>query len=134
MPPTLLKVFDVTIPAGTLKTAPLVTVTRFEPNVVERIEWLFPAGCQGLVGIQIGARAIPVIPDDPAQFMIRTGDSSGFNVDELHVTGDWSVIGYNTGAFPHTIHITYHVRRNVPPPHLVWITDARIGMIGMGES
>lgn len=134
MPLTLVRVFDVTIPAGTLKAAPLVTLTQFEPNVVERIDWLFPDGCQGTVGIQIGARATPILPDMPGQYIIRSGDSSGYDLSGVHTTGDWSVIGYNTGQFPHTIHVTYRVRRYEPPPKMIFITDARIAHFGLGES
>lgn len=131
---TMVRAFDVTIPAGTLKANPLVTLTQFEANVVERIDWLFPDGCQGTVGIQIGARATPVIPDQPGQFIVRSGDSAGYDLADMHTTGDWSVIGYNTGVFPHTIRVTYRVRRNEKPYRLIFITDARIGHFGLGES
>ena len=133
MPLTLVYAFDVTIPAGTPKATPLTVPTVFEANTVERIEWTFPSGCQGLVGIQIGARSIPVIPPNPGQFFIRTGSSQGFDVTDMHNTGDWSVIGYNTGAFPHTIHVVYRVRRTVPPvnPLVLILNDTRL--IGMGE-
>lgn len=134
MSQTLLRIFDVTIPAGTVKASPLVILTQFEPNIVERIDWLFPDGCQGQVGIQIGARAVPVIPEQPGQFIVRSGDSSGYDLADMHITGDWSVIGYNTGSFAHTIHVTYRVRRNQQPQRLIFITDSRVGSIGIGES
>ena len=134
MPPVLIKRFDVTIPAGTLKIAPLAVATRFEDNQVERIEWLFPTGCQGQVGIQIGSRSVPVIPDNPALFFVRSGDSSGFDLDGMHTTGDWSVIGYNTGVFAHTIQVTFRARRIEKLPKLIFITDGRLTDIGIGES
>ena len=103
--------FDVTIPAGTLKASPLVTPTQIEPNVVDRISWLFPEGCQGVVGIQIGARSVQVLPSGAGQFYVRSGDSSGVDLQDMHDTGDWSVIGYNTGNFPHTVHISIRAHR-----------------------
>jgi hypothetical protein len=112
---TLFHSFPVTIPAGTPKAAPLVTLTRFEQNTVDRIEWVFPDGCNGQVGIQIGARAIPIIPNDKTQFFIRSGSAQGVDVEGLHNTGDWSVIGYNTGVFPHTVDVTFRVHRNIQP-------------------
>lgn len=111
MPRTIVYPFSVTIPAGTPKASPLVTLTQFEQNEVERVEWLFPDGCNGVVGIQIGARSVPIIPSNPAQFIVRSGDSSGYNMSGQHHTGDWSVIGYNTGAFPHTITVYFYAHR-----------------------
>lgn len=121
MPFTSIRHFDVTIPAGTLKSAPLVTLTQFAPDVVERVEWLFPPGCQGMVGIQIGARGVPVIPQTRGLFIVRSGDSSGHDLDGMHTTGDWSVIGYNTGAFAHTVSVTFRTRRHErPQPQSLW--------------
>jgi hypothetical protein len=131
---TLVKQFAVTIPAGTTIANPLVTPIQFEPNEVESIDWLFPAGCQGLVGIQIGARSVPVIPADRTQWFIRSGDSQGFSVSGMHKTGDWSVIGYNLGNFPHTIHLTFRVHRitKAAPPKILVLGGNHI--VGMGES
>jgi hypothetical protein len=112
---TIINPFAVTIPAGTPKAAPLVTVTRFNQNVVERIEWVFPDGCNGQVGIQIGARATPVLPGDVNQFFVRSGAAQGFDLEDMHNTGDWSVIGYNTGVFPHTILVTFVAHRIITP-------------------
>lgn len=115
MAPTLIHVFNVTIPAGTPQATPLVTPTVFPPNIVDSVEWVFPAGCNGLVGIQIGARAVQILPANAGQFFIRSGSEHSLAVDDMHDSGDWSVIGYNTGTFPHTIQVTYRVHRYVRP-------------------
>lgn len=130
----ILHPFAVTIPAGTPANAPLVTLTQMSPSVVDRIEWLFPAGCNGQVGIQFGARAIPLLPGDKTQFFTGSGSSAGFDLTDMHDTGDWSVIGYNTGAFPHTIQVTFRLHRKVKPEPLFFISDVPPGLIGMGES
>jgi hypothetical protein len=132
MPRTLVKTFDIAIPAGTVKAAPLVTLTQFEPNEVTRIEWLFPSGCNGQVGIQIGARSVPVIPGDRTQFITRSGDSAGIDLEGMHTSGDWSVISYNTGAFPHIVHVTFHARRVVrePNPDIFILDDISLTRIG----
>lgn len=130
---TLSYTFAVTIPAGTLQSAPLVTSTQFETNEVKRIEWVFPGGCNGVVGIQIGARSVQVLPSGQGQFHVRSGAAEGIDVEELPNTGDWSVIGYNTGAFPHTVQVTFHVNRISPKtPDTFLIND--IGpYLRMGE-
>lgn len=134
MPFTLIFTFDVTIPAGTLPGAPLVTRTPFGDTDVDRIEWLFPDGCNGVVGIQVGARAVPVFPKGAGQWLIRSGDAAGTDLDGMHTTGDWSVIGYNAGAYPHTIHVTFHARRHqARSPAGVLIID-RPDLTGTGDS
>lgn len=111
MPRTLVYQFPVTIPAGTTKTAPLVTATTFEPNIVEHIAWLFPHGCNGLVGIRIGAKSVPILPSGAANWFTFSGMVQAIDLDGQHETGDWSVIGYNTGVNPHTIQVTFKARR-----------------------
>lgn len=108
---TLVYQFPVTIPAGTTQAAPLVTATTFEPNIVEHIAWLFPHGCNGFVGIRIGARTVPVLPSGAANWFTFSGMAQGTDVEDLAQTGDWSVIGYNTGINPHTVQVTFKVRR-----------------------
>lgn len=120
---TLPYIFQVTIPAGTPQAVPLVTPTTFEPNVVERIEWLFPSGCNGLVGIQIGARGVSVLPPNGVNWYRHSGSYHGIDVTDMPVTGDWSVIGFNTGANPHTIDVTYIVHRLIKEPPLFTLFD-----------
>lgn len=112
---TVVHPFAVTIPAGTLPTAPLVTPTVFAPNIVDSIEWVFPDGCNGAVGIQIGARKVPVLPGAITQFFTRSGSAGAINVEDMHDSGDWSVIGFNTGSFPHTVQVTFKVHRYIKP-------------------
>jgi hypothetical protein len=120
---TLVYTFPVTIPAGTPQATPLATATTFEPNVVERIDWLFPHGCNGHVGIQIGARSNPVLPPVKGQWFLRSGSAGGVDVQDVPVTGDWSVIGYNTGSFDHTIQVAFHVHRTVKEPPMFKLLD-----------
>lgn len=131
---TQLRHFDVTIPAGTPKTAPLVTSVAFNPRVVTRVEWLFPPGCNGLVGIQIGARSVPILPGTTGQFLTRSGDSAGVDLEDMHTTGDWSVIGYNTGAHDHTVHITFLTHAIPPPIEDKFIVGALEPILSIGES
>lgn len=115
---TILHPFQVTIPPGTPQATPLVTPTVFAPNVVERIQWRFPNGCNGAVGIQIGSRNVPVIPGAKTQFFVQSGDTAGFDLEDMPDGGDWSVIGFNTGSFPHTILVTFKVHRKEPEPDI----------------
>lgn len=134
MPKTLSYAFDVTIPAGTPKGAPLVTPVQFETNIVKRIEWVFPGGCNGVVGIQIGAQAVPVLPSTQGQFYVRSGSVQGADVEGHHNTGDWSIIGYNTGTFDHTIHVAFTVHRIEPKTPDLFVINDTSAYLRMGES
>jgi hypothetical protein len=134
MPLPLIYQFDVTIPAGTSQSSPLVTSTTFEPNVVDSIHWLFPNGCNGMVGIQIGARSVPIIPSVGQGWIIRSGDSAGLDTQDMHTTGDWSLIGYNNGTYNHTVHITYRVHRNVKATPRLLLVAQMPRIVGEGES
>lgn len=126
--------FDVTIPAGTPIANPLVTPTIFETNVVRRIEWRFPGGCNGQVGIQIGARSVPVLPPVAGQYFVRSGTVQGYDLEDMPNTGDWSVIGYNLGAFPHTIHVVFLVNRIQPSTPDLFILGDTSAVLRLGES
>jgi len=52
----------------------------------------------------------------------------------MHTTGDWSVIGYNTGSLPHTISVTFHTHIAEPPQQHDFIVDSVGMLLGMGES
>lgn len=134
MPLTLVRVFDVTIPAGTPIATPLVTPTVFAPNKVLSILWRFPSGCNGQVGIAIGARTVPVLPDIPGKYLVHNGDTVGYDVEDFPTTGDWSVIGYNLGAFPHTVHVEFKVHRNVRAERDLFILGDAASILALGES
>lgn len=114
MAPPIIHTFAVTIPAGTLSTAPLVTPTVFNPLIIDRIEWRFPGGCNGQVGIQLGARKEGVLPNGHQTYFTRSGDTQGYDLSDMHDSGDWSVIGFNTGVFPHTIQVVFRGHRMEP--------------------
>lgn len=134
MPFPVFNTFDVTIPAGTPVAAPLVTSTAFNPMTVDRIEWLFPPGCNGVVGIKVGARSVQVLPGTAGAWIIRSGDSSGHNLADLPDMGDWSIIGYNTGSFPHTIHVVFICHVYTPSAPEVLILDGGRDILALGES
>lgn len=100
-------VFTVTIPAGTPKATPLTVATTLPTRKIERIHWMVPPGPSGLAGWQIRMNNVSVIPVNSAQWIVHDGDSTTSELARLPDSGDWSVAGYNTGAFPHSIYVTY---------------------------
>lgn len=100
--------FQVAIPAGTTKAAPLLTPTTLPAREVRRIEWRFPAGCGGLVGFFIGMAKVQMHPLPPGTWVIGDNTSGSWDVTDQPNTGLWQVIGYNTGSSSHTLEIKYH--------------------------
>lgn len=101
--------FAVTVPAGTPKTAPLVTPTRFPDRRVDEIRWLVPPGPSGLAGWRITMGGVQVIPRNAGTWIIRDGHFAGTALVKLPTSGAWDVTGYNTGKYPHTIYVTFLV-------------------------
>lgn len=101
--------FPVTIPAGTAIATPITFTTNFHQRRVDAIKWVVPPGALGVVGFYIGMRGVQVFPSSTGTWFIRSGSSGGVSTDNLPTSGDWSVTGYNTGAFPHTVYVTFEV-------------------------
>ncbi len=107
--------FQVAIPAGTTQAAPLVTLTAFDPREVRRIEWRFPAGCGGLVGFYVAMSKVQILPLPAGTWVVGDNSSGGWDVSGQPNSGQWQIVGYNTGAHQHTLEIKYHVDLVEPP-------------------
>jgi hypothetical protein len=134
MAPTIFHIIDVTIPAGTAKATPFIQLTQFAAQRLDGVEWRFPPGCQGFVGIQIGSHGTPILPFNPNQWFVRSGDAMQYDLTGMPDSGDWSVIGYNTGSFAHTIEITYRCSAITKPPNFNLALDGAVSILALGES
>jgi hypothetical protein len=118
--------FAVTIPAGTPKATPVTINTRFEPLAVDKIDIRVPPGPLGQMGFQIASSRQQVIPWNAGAFVVANDDSLSFPSTSYPNSGDWQVIGYNTGAFDHTIYVTFFlslVPADAPPTVAVTATQ-----------
>jgi hypothetical protein len=117
--------FACLIPAGTAKAAPLVIPTVFPQRIVEEVHWRIPPGAAGVVGFQIGNHGVPIFPQNDTQFIVAASHSTRWIVRDQPEGGTWCVIGYNTGAFPHTVYVTYLTKliRPVPDPFRLFRDD-----------
>lgn len=104
----------VTIPAGTLEAAPQTTALSLRDAVLERIEVRIPPGPSGLVGFALLHSGQQVIPFREGDWIITDDESLDWAV-ERYPTGDkWSVRGYNTDIYPHTLYLRLHFREVTP--------------------
>ena len=102
--------FAVTIPAGTLPTAPYSPNMAMPPRRIEALEILVPPGPRGEVGFSIGAAGVPVLPRGSNSWLITDDERIVWPLDHAIDSGAWQFFGYNTGTNPHTIYIRFLVQ------------------------
>jgi hypothetical protein len=101
--------FAVTVPAGTLNTAPATFDVSFPPRVVTEIEVLVPPGPRGEVGFQVAMAGKQVIPDTEGAFIVTDDEVIHWPLDGQPDSGAWQVIAYNTGTYNHTLYFRFLV-------------------------
>lgn len=99
-----IELFSVTIPAGTLPSAPLVTPILFDIATVDRIEVLVPLGCNGLVGFQLRHSGEGVFPREDNRWIVANGETLQWPIEEVPTGQAWAVRGYNQGIHSHTLY------------------------------
>lgn len=102
--------FIATIPAGTPIATPATVNITMPPRVVERIDWHIPRGALGVMGWRLTMGGVQVVPFPSTPWVITDGRSGSWQVEDLPDSGAWQVTGYNTGANPHSVYLTFHVR------------------------
>jgi hypothetical protein len=98
-----------TIPAGTPIAAPVTVDVSFPPRTVRTIDWRIPPGAAGVMGWRLSMGGVQVIPTESDPWVIDDGNSGTFVVDGYPDSGAWQVTGYNTGAFPHSVYLVFHL-------------------------
>lgn len=106
--------FTVTTPAGTLRTAPLVTALTFPVRKVTELRARVPSGPAGALGFQFWVKGGIAVPYDPSQWIITDNETLSFPLDNFPTSGTWSMVSYNTGSYPHTVYVDFLV--DVPDP------------------
>jgi hypothetical protein len=101
--------FGVTVPAGTLKTAPLVSNLTMPPRVITAVTIVIPPGTRGLVGFALGAAGVPFIPYQPGQFFVTDDEKITWPLEEQMTSGAWQAFTYNTGQYAHTLEFRFLV-------------------------
>lgn len=108
-PASRIEVFDVTVPAGTAKAAPIETNTNFPDGEVVGVTIIIPDGHNGLTGIRLAIGHAQAIPATAGAWIVGNDDEVELDTVGYLNNGAWSAIAYNLDAFPHTFHIRYEV-------------------------
>jgi hypothetical protein len=104
--------FLVTVPAGTLQSAPVTTQIRFPSRIVTRVSWRVPPGPSGKMGWQLTSAGTPVIPIQQNTYVVTDNQADTWDLEGYLDSGNWAVTAYNTGVYPHTIYFTFQL--NLP--------------------
>lgn len=129
---TEIRTYDFTIPAGTPTDAPAVLVMSFPPRIVQAIQVVVPPGPSGLVGFRILAGGAPVIPYDPADWIITSAENITWPMESYPTSGAWQAQGYNTGSQDHTVYFRFLVEpvTMLTPPPPAMIDDETLNQAG----
>lgn len=101
--------FQVTVPAGTPKSAPVVIPCVFNDGDVIEIDVKVPPGPQGNVGFFIGAGGSQYVPRTPGSFIMPDNDYFTWPLANAINSGSWSVTAFNTDVFDHTFQVAFQV-------------------------
>lgn len=102
-----IRAFNVTIPAGTPKTAYQTTALEFPPRIVTGVSIRVPPGPNGLMGFRLSAAGVPVIPQQADAWLVVNDEALDWPLTGYHDSGAWQMQGYNTGTMDHTVYIRF---------------------------
>lgn len=125
--------FAVTVPAGTLKSAPLVTDVSFPARTVLSVSWRVPPGPSGLMGWALTSAGTPVVPIQPDTYIVTDNQADTWPLAGYLDSGNWQVTAYNTGLYDHVVYLTFELDISaaavipVPPP-----AGSGVGVVGSG--
>lgn len=114
--------FSATIPADTPFDTP-VTIALEQANYeIESIDIQVPPGPSGLVGFYLALADTQWIPFEAGEFIVWDDHIASYATENQIVNGGWNLVGYNGGAFDHTITITFHTNpigsADAPAPYV----------------
>lgn len=101
--------FAVTIPAGTLITAPFRQSITMPVRKVDTLEWRVPPGPSGLMGFAVTMGGVNVLPTKPGTYLVADDEHAEWSLTGLPDSGAWQVSGYNTGVFDHAVYLRWLV-------------------------
>lgn len=104
--------FTVTIPAGTLKTAPQTTSLDIDGWDLETLDLEVPPGPAGLMGFYVANNGVQWIPQGAGEWLVWDDVSKSWPLIEQPNASGWEIVGYNLGDYDHDVIVRMHV--NLP--------------------
>ena len=110
---------QITVPAGTLPTAPMSQAWVTEDNTIADIELEIPPGHNGFTGIRVIKGDTTILPYNMGTWIIANDVSRIFPVNDYIPTGDMKIIAYNQGQYAHTFYLRMTVSDYTQPSESV---------------
>lgn len=104
---TEIRDFTVTIPAGTAQSAGFTADLSFPARIVTQINVRVPPGPRGEVGFAIGTGGLNVLPYGTGVFVVTDNEDLEYQLTDTIQSGAWELLGYNTGAYDHTLRVYF---------------------------
>ena len=101
--------FDCLIPAGTLPSALHTVPIQLDNWELESIDLDVPPGPSGLMGFYVSNNGVQWFPQSPGSFLVWDNKVQSWPVEGQPNASGWAVVGYNTGFYPHTVTVRFHV-------------------------
>lgn len=110
-----IRAYGLTVPAGTLATAPVSKDMSFPPREVDSVEIVIPPGPNGTVGFALQNSHVTVIPYGSDEWIISNNEIMTWPLDGYIDSGDWQLVAWNNGTFDHSIYVRFLLSLPTPP-------------------
>lgn len=122
----------VTVPSGTLASAPLSVPWVTEDGIIEEVELLIPPGPNGTTGIRIMKGDVQLIPWGANTWIIGNDYNKAYPIGGYLPTRDLKIQAYNTGANPHSFYLRMSLS-SIPPAFQV-APSSDVSVLDLGTS
>ena len=119
--------FQATIPHGTPVASPKTIALTMPSTEVVEVDIIVPPGPRGQMGFALGAAGQQVYPYVLGSWIITDNDKIAWPLENAIDSGAWELIGWNTGAYDHTVYITFQTN---PVQEAPTSTAPIVGVVG----
>jgi hypothetical protein len=110
---------DVSVPAGTLSTAPATFPLPLEESTLKKIEITIPSGHNGLTGIRVTWSGQQIIPWGNNSFLVANGQVIAVDFDDYMTAKGVVISAYNTDVYVHKFYVRATISDLPSTPQLV---------------
>lgn len=96
------------IPAGTPEATPVSLALGLSDQEVQQIDLQVPPGPAGVLGFALYHSGTPILPRNVGEYFVWDDHYVEWALEDVPSPGGWAVVGYNTGAYDHTIYVVLH--------------------------
>ena len=99
--------FSVVVPTGATKASPNVQALTLPSMPVAWVRVRVPPGPSGQLGFVLAVGGQQIIPYQVGTWIVADNEVFNETLDGFPDSGGWSIMAYNTGAYAHTLQVTF---------------------------